>query len=321
MAREPMNGDQAARVAALLKALADPVRLQLLSLVASHEGGEACVCDLNEAFDLSQPTISHHLKVLHRNGLLERSKRGVWVYYKVQADVLDSLGKLISSAAHERSRPAGLGPTGCKLETMQSAAELPLSTTGLQIYAGGQPVRGCRMRILVGFAGVHGSTEQIAQRIAGTLRQGNMAVDVAPLEQAPGPEAYDAVVLGSAIHNQSWLPAASGFVHRHQAGLLSRPVWLFSVGMSDGLPRLVRHAARAGQDRRLADALRDLVRPRGHALFSGVCRADQLPRWAGFLFRCAGGRFGDYRDWAQIDGWARGITRSLGAASPTTRES
>src|SRR4051812_6207519 len=98
LAREPMTGDQAARVAALLKALADPVRLQLLSLVASHEGGEACVCDLNEAFDLSQPTISHHLKVLHRSGLLERSKRGVWVYYKVQAEVLDSLGKLISSA-------------------------------------------------------------------------------------------------------------------------------------------------------------------------------------------------------------------------------
>jgi ArsR family transcriptional regulator, arsenate/arsenite/antimonite-responsive transcriptional repressor len=98
MTREPMTGEQAERVSGLLKALADPVRLQLLSLVASHEGGEACVCDLTEAFDLSQPTISHHLKVLHQSGLLERSKRGVWVYYKAQADVLDSLGKLISSA-------------------------------------------------------------------------------------------------------------------------------------------------------------------------------------------------------------------------------
>ncbi len=98
MAREPMSGDQAVQVAPLLKAMADPVRLQLLSLVASHEGGEACVCDLTEAFDLSQPTISHHLKVLHQSGLLERSKRGVWVYYKVQSEVLDSLGKLISSA-------------------------------------------------------------------------------------------------------------------------------------------------------------------------------------------------------------------------------
>ena len=70
-------------IAPLLKALADPVRLRLLSLVASHADGEACVCDLNDAFDLSQPTISHHLKVLHEAGLLDRSKRGVWVYYRV----------------------------------------------------------------------------------------------------------------------------------------------------------------------------------------------------------------------------------------------
>lgn len=98
MTREPMTAVQAERVSALLKAMADPVRLQLLSLVASREGGEACVCDLTEAFELSQPTISHHLKVLHQSGLLERSKRGVWVYYTVRSEVLDSLGKLISSA-------------------------------------------------------------------------------------------------------------------------------------------------------------------------------------------------------------------------------
>ena len=82
----------------MLKALADPVRLRLLSLVASHEGGEACVCDLTDAFELSQPTISHHLKVLHESGLLDRSKRGVWVYYRVRADVLAALGQLIASA-------------------------------------------------------------------------------------------------------------------------------------------------------------------------------------------------------------------------------
>src|SRR5690606_4457182 len=95
---EPMSAEQATNVAALLKALADPVRLQLLSLVASHEGGEACVCDLTGAFELSQPTISHHLKVLHQAGLLHRSKRGVWVYYKVDDDVLTALGALIASA-------------------------------------------------------------------------------------------------------------------------------------------------------------------------------------------------------------------------------
>jgi ArsR family transcriptional regulator, arsenate/arsenite/antimonite-responsive transcriptional repressor len=77
----PLSVEQAGQVAPLLKALADPVRLRLMSLVASRPGGEACVCDLNGAFDLSQPTISHHLKVLHEAGLVDRDKRGVWVYY------------------------------------------------------------------------------------------------------------------------------------------------------------------------------------------------------------------------------------------------
>ncbi len=96
--REPLSTAQAARVAPLLKALADPVRLRLLSLVASHVDGEACVCDLVGAFDLSQPTISHHLKVLHEIGLLDRSKRGVWVYYQVRGEALTDLAALIASA-------------------------------------------------------------------------------------------------------------------------------------------------------------------------------------------------------------------------------
>jgi len=95
---EPISIETAERVAPLLKALADPVRLRLLSLVASHAGGEACVCDLTDAFDLSQPTISHHLKVLHDMGLLDRSKRGVWVYYQVREEALVDLAVLIGGA-------------------------------------------------------------------------------------------------------------------------------------------------------------------------------------------------------------------------------
>jgi ArsR family transcriptional regulator len=95
LAAGPLSAQQAEQVAPLLKALADPVRLRLMSLIASREGGEACVCDLNDAFDLSQPTISHHLKVLHDAGLLSRDKRGVWVYYRARTDALASLGALI----------------------------------------------------------------------------------------------------------------------------------------------------------------------------------------------------------------------------------
>jgi ArsR family transcriptional regulator len=99
LSREPLTPDAAERIAPLLKALADPVRLRLLSLVASHDGGEACVCDLNDAFDLSQPTISHHLKVLHEAGLLEREKRGVWVYYRASGTALRALADMIGSTA------------------------------------------------------------------------------------------------------------------------------------------------------------------------------------------------------------------------------
>ena len=91
----PLTGEQAARIAPVLKALADPVRLRLLSLIAAHEGGEACVCDLNDAFDLSQPTISPHLKQLHEVGLLEREKRATWVYYSVRREALADLATLL----------------------------------------------------------------------------------------------------------------------------------------------------------------------------------------------------------------------------------
>jgi len=107
LSHEPLSKAQAEQIAPLLKALADPVRLRLMSLVASRGGGEACVCDLNDGFDLSQPTISHHLKVLHESGLLEREKRGVWVYYRVRVDALKALASLIGTA-NEVDRPVGL---------------------------------------------------------------------------------------------------------------------------------------------------------------------------------------------------------------------
>jgi ArsR family transcriptional regulator len=95
LSAQALTQDQAEQIAPLLKALADPARLRLMSLVASNPGGEACVCDLNDAFDLSQPTISHHLKVLHDAGLVDREKRGVWAYYRIRPEALTSLSALM----------------------------------------------------------------------------------------------------------------------------------------------------------------------------------------------------------------------------------
>jgi ArsR family transcriptional regulator len=97
LAREPLSPAAAAELASTLKAIADPTRLRLLSLIQAHEDGEACVCDLTEPFGLSQPTISHHLKVLLDAGLVTRSRRGTWAYYRAVPERLDALAAVISA--------------------------------------------------------------------------------------------------------------------------------------------------------------------------------------------------------------------------------
>ena len=86
-----MSEQDAQQVARTLRALADPTRLRLLSLIAAHEGGEACVCDLIEPVGLSQPTVSHHLKQLLEAGLVTREKRGVWAYFTIVPGALDAV--------------------------------------------------------------------------------------------------------------------------------------------------------------------------------------------------------------------------------------
>ena len=95
LAREPLSADQSIELARLFKAMGDPVRLRLMSLIASHEGGEACVCDLTDVFDLSGPTISHHLKVLREAGLITGERRGTWVYYRILPDALRQLSAVL----------------------------------------------------------------------------------------------------------------------------------------------------------------------------------------------------------------------------------
>ncbi|MEV4188762.1 metalloregulator ArsR/SmtB family transcription factor [Streptosporangium canum] len=99
LAREPLNAEQAAGVAQVFKALGDPVRLRILSIVASHAGGEACVCDITGAFEVSQPTISHHLKVLKEVGLLVSERRASWVYYRLVPETLSELSALLNVPA------------------------------------------------------------------------------------------------------------------------------------------------------------------------------------------------------------------------------
>ncbi|MGP3920537.1 ArsR/SmtB family transcription factor [Nonomuraea sp. 10N515B] len=113
LAGEPLDTGQAVRLARVFKALGDPVRLRIVSIVASHAGGEACVCDLTASFDVSQPTISHHLKVLKQVGLLTSERRASWVYYRIVPEMMAELSALLDvSGALGGSREAGISGQG-----------------------------------------------------------------------------------------------------------------------------------------------------------------------------------------------------------------
>ncbi len=97
MSIQAIDPRAAHELSVLFKALADPVRLRLLSMIGARNTGEACVCDLNDAFELSQSTISHHLKVLRKAGLITSERRGTWVYYRLVPDAVDRLGSRLVS--------------------------------------------------------------------------------------------------------------------------------------------------------------------------------------------------------------------------------
>ena len=98
LVKESLGQQDAERLAVRLKALADPTRLRLLSIVASSADQEACVCDLTEPVGLSQPTVSHHLKVLTSAGFLTRSQRGTWAYYRLVPEALVNVSEVLVSA-------------------------------------------------------------------------------------------------------------------------------------------------------------------------------------------------------------------------------
>lgn len=96
---EPLGEEAAAGLAQIFKALGDPVRLRLVSLIGAHQGGQVCVCELNTAFSLTQPTISHHLKVLREAGIIDGERRGTWVYYWLEPAVLERMSALLAPPA------------------------------------------------------------------------------------------------------------------------------------------------------------------------------------------------------------------------------
>jgi menaquinone-dependent protoporphyrinogen oxidase len=180
------------------------------------------------------------------------------------------------------------------------------------------------MRVLIAYASAHGSTEEIAARVGMVLRQNGLDADVVPAEEAPGLEGYDAFVIGSAIHNSSWLTPAERFVTREAPSFAGRPVWLFSVATvgasSSGLGAFGTWMARkAGRIPKDLPALIARTGAKGHRTFAGVIRRDDWGRVGDLFVRLMGGRYGDHRDWHDIEHWATTIATALTARSAAAR--
>lgn len=166
------------------------------------------------------------------------------------------------------------------------------------------------MRVLVTYVSPHGSTRGIAERIATRLRDSGLSADCLPVHETPAVADYDAVVVGSAIHNQAWLLEASQFLSTHAAELVLKPVWLYSVGMPGALARPLRKTAmREGP--KVVAPFAVMIRPRDTRLFTGVVSAQQFPPLSRAILRLIGTHFGDLRNWADIDAWASSICDDL----------
>ncbi len=177
------------------------------------------------------------------------------------------------------------------------------------------------MRILVTVASKHQSTLEIGRAIGRALSSAGLLADVRPAEEIDTLTGYDAVVVGSGIYAGNWLGPARDFVERCVGQLRERPVWLFSSGPMGDPP------VPAG-DPTGVKALVELIHPRGHEVFAGRLESGDLGFGEKLIVKAVRAPFGDFRDWAAIEAWAREIALELGAgdaavvgaAEPTSGE-
>ncbi len=161
------------------------------------------------------------------------------------------------------------------------------------------------MTVLVAYASKHGSTQGIAERIAGKLRQMGKQVDVQPVDTVKNPGSYEAYVIGSAIYFGSWMKEATEFVHQNKTTLAGRPVWLFSVG-----PLGVDFMDDEQQPKEKAE-FQETIKPRDHRVFFGALDHNKLTFTERMMAKAVRAPEGDYRNWEAIDTWAESIARDL----------
>lgn len=172
------------------------------------------------------------------------------------------------------------------------------------------------MLILVAYASKHGSTEEIAQRIAETLRAAGQGAEVRPLKSAGDLARYDAFVIGSAAYYGSWLKEATAFVRQHLTPLTERPVWLFSSGpLGTQTEDAEGHDPREEAEPKEFAEFQEAIKPRDHQVFFGALDPHRLGLTERVVRTLPAGRAllpeGDFRDWPDIDEWARRIAQEM----------
>jgi menaquinone-dependent protoporphyrinogen oxidase len=179
------------------------------------------------------------------------------------------------------------------------------------------------MRVLVAYASRYGSTQGIAERIGAILRQQGLEAEVHSVENSSDPAGFDAAVIGSATYYFHWLRKARKFVRRNRAALSNRPVWLFSSG-----PLGTKTTDAKGRDlctvtepKEIAE-FRETIHPRSHRVFFGALDRNKLGLAHRLLLKIPANRdnaifpLGDFRDWLEIEGWAREIALELKSSVP-----
>ena len=172
------------------------------------------------------------------------------------------------------------------------------------------------MTVLVTSASKHGATAEIAEAIAGTLREEGLETEVLPVDEVETLGDYEAFVVGSAVYMGHWLEPARTFVETHAHRLRARPTWLFSSGPIGDPPRPRTEDA--------VDVSRELESSGAeeHRLLGGKIDKSQLGFAERAVLRAVGAAEGDYRDWDEVEAWARGIAKALlrsAATVPTSR--
>jgi menaquinone-dependent protoporphyrinogen oxidase len=172
------------------------------------------------------------------------------------------------------------------------------------------------MMVLVVCASRDGATEGIATRVAADLADCGAVVDLRRVDDVETLDAYDAVMLGAPVYDQSWPPEADRFVAGHRDALAARALWLFSVGSFGDTKRLIGPLTHK-EPKRIGE-VRAAIRPRDYHVFQGVIRKHQWPFWSRVFFHAFGGAVGDHRDRPAIDAWARRISLALDSPRSTS---